>query len=54
MTIEEAFVRKCRNISAGRFREICDDIETIKRVRAVRQEAGNAGLVGRIGSYHHL
>ncbi len=54
MIIEVEFVRKSRNVSAGRFRERWEDTEMIKLLRVRRQLLGNLSSEGSIGPYHHL
>lgn len=54
MMIEDEFVRNCRNASAVRFRETCDDMEVMKCVNILRQERGNVDSEGKIGSYQYL
>ena len=51
MIIEEEFVRNAKNVSAVRLRERWDDTEVMKSVNILRQERGNVGLDGKIGSY---
>lgn len=54
MTIEEEFVRKFKNASAGLFRERCDETATINCIRVFRQAAGKDNSIGKIGLYHQL
>jgi hypothetical protein len=54
MTIEDEFVRKFRNASAGLFRERCDEIFRRNLVKIFRQEVGKEISAGRRGLYHHL
>ena len=51
MIIEEEFVRNAKNVSAVRLRERWDDTEVMKSVNILRQERGNVGSDGKIGSY---
>lgn len=47
-------MRKSRNVSAGRLRERCEEIEMTKPLSICRQLKGNAFSDGRTGPYHHL
>lgn len=52
--MEEEFVTKSKNVSAGRLRERFVDRDVMKLVRVVRHVEGKARSVGTIGEYHHL
>ena len=54
MTIEEEFVRKFKNASAGRFREICDEIVTRNFTKVFRHFAEKENSIGKMGLYHQL
>jgi hypothetical protein len=41
-------------VSAGRFRDRCDDAAKIKPVSILRQADGNVMSDGKMGPYHHL
>jgi hypothetical protein len=51
---EDERVTKSRKLSAGRFRERCADMESMKAVKVWWHEFGKVSSVGSRGEYHHL
>jgi hypothetical protein len=54
ISIDDEFVTKSRNVSAGLFRDRCDEMERMNAVKVWRAAEGNDSSVGSIGEYHHL
>ena len=54
MKKEDERVTKSRKLSAGRFRERCAEMESMKAVKVWRHELGNESSKGSRGEYHHL
>jgi len=54
ITIEDAFVKNSKKMSAGRFLERWEEIEIRKLVKVRRQDEEKESSTGNIGSYHHL
>lgn len=52
--MEEVFVRKSKNTSAGRLRETCDEMERRNDVKVSLQAVIKVCSLGRMGEYHHL
>ncbi len=54
ITMDDEFVTKSRNVSAGLLYERWLHKETMKLVNVWRQTEGNVISDGSIGEYHHL
>lgn len=54
IVMEDVFARKSKNTSAGRLREICDEMERRNDVKVALQADIKFRSSGRMGEYHHL